>query len=668
MATPILNISELAGNQAQPYLTVNEALRALEASVNDVLQVDSEITLTDEQFRSYGVFSVGGAYDLTVPDDIKRVFIVIAEASDSVVVKTGSDSVVVPPSGAMLISADGSGGLVAVSDASDTLQVTSDGDVEIPNGYNFTVLSGRIEAGDPGNETGAIAFNGGSYQTGLRVSDIGTGNDAQFILHRHSTTLPSLIVGTRSNSDTASHANVTNGQQLLNIWGAGWAGTDYKPFAGIEFLADTGGTISDTSSPGRIRLRTAQDGSTALTNALVIDRNQGVTIPNGQLIVNNGAPTGASASANADDFVIDNSSGVSGATILTTNSGNARLNFGSPSENSRATLYFGGGSSLLLFGTLEAAGNVAIRSGNNADAITIDNNQDVTVPNGNLVVGDESSPDVTDGGLCLQQGGNDGNILTLKSTDVSQPVTNVAESDTYAQFLKFDSSNGGLNIDALSQDNGPALVCRAYVATERAGATGSGAYNFDSYRSDGGTGATSLTNAGNLLSVKNAGATKVLIKGNGDLYTQGGISFDDGTNTLSEYEVGGFTPEFVGVTTPGSFTYTEQTGIYVRLGDTVFVSIGCRTSSIDSAPSGDIRIDGLPFTVASNAKVFSQGAIAHRQDDMASGDRVACAAYQSTTQIGLTKIDSAGNTSNITDADLGASPEVRIQFFYNISV
>ena len=68
----------------------------------------------------------------------------------------------------------------------------------------------RIEAGDPGLETSGVTINGNLFATKLRANDIGGTAPAQLMLHRHSTTLFSALVGARANSDTSTHAAVTN--------------------------------------------------------------------------------------------------------------------------------------------------------------------------------------------------------------------------------------------------------------------------------------------------------------------------------------------------------------------------------------------------------------------------------------------------------------------------
>jgi len=53
-------------------------------------------------------------------------------------------------------------------------------------------------------------------------------------------------------------------------------------------------------------------------------------------------------------------------------------------------------------------------------------------------------------GITVNQGSNDDEIFSLKSSDVDQPATTVTESDTYGFFKKIAGANGGLQIWGLS--------------------------------------------------------------------------------------------------------------------------------------------------------------------------------------------------------------------------
>lgn len=81
----------------------------------------------------------------------------------------------------------------------------------------------------------------------------------------------------------------------------------------------------------------------------------------------------------------------------------------------------------------------------------------------------------------------------------------------------------------------------------------------------------------------------------------GGISFDSGTNVLTEYEEGSWTPVLIGLTTTGTNTYSSQTGNYVRIGSTCLIELKIQLDGTAGAldSTGNLQISGLPFTGAS---------------------------------------------------------------------
>lgn len=153
-------------------------------------------------------------------------------------------------------------------DASDI--VTLSGDQTITGDKIF---SGSTIFGDPGTESTGIDINGTTYDSVAKVSDIGGSDAAQFILHRHSTTLEPLIIGARSNSNTSSHTAITAGQSCFSLFAAGWTGSHYDLFGQWTIGADTSGTISSTSSPGRYNLKITPDGSNTPVDVFSIGNN-----------------------------------------------------------------------------------------------------------------------------------------------------------------------------------------------------------------------------------------------------------------------------------------------------------------------------------------------------------------------------------------------------------
>lgn len=153
----------------------------------------------------------------------------------------------------------------------DSANITGVNDLTVGN--NLTVsgyITEPISIGDPGFESGGVNVNGVTYNAALKVNDIGGSQPAQYVIHKHSTTLQALILGTRSNSNTSTHGTVTNSMDLFSTIAAGWTGSHYDLFAGIYYRVDASGTISATSSPGTIDFRTTPDGGNAPQSAMTI--------------------------------------------------------------------------------------------------------------------------------------------------------------------------------------------------------------------------------------------------------------------------------------------------------------------------------------------------------------------------------------------------------------
>ena len=135
-------------------------------------------------------------------------------------------------------------------------------------------LPGKIEIGDYGFEVNGVNINGTIYDVGLHVNDIGGNRPAQIMLHRHSTTWESIILGARSNTDDNTHAAVTADMDLLTIYGAGHTGNHYDIFGAIRIRSDDSGTISPSSSPGQITFEVTPNGLNFPLPAVTIRNNK----------------------------------------------------------------------------------------------------------------------------------------------------------------------------------------------------------------------------------------------------------------------------------------------------------------------------------------------------------------------------------------------------------
>ena len=71
-------------------------------------------------------------------------------------------------------------------------------------------------------------------------------------------------------------------------------------------------------------------------------------------------------------------------------------------------------------------------------------------------------------------------------------------------------------------------------------------------------------------------------------------SISSSSELLADYEEGTWTPTISGSTTAGSFTY-DRSGFYSKIGNLVYVNGYINVSTVVQAPTGNLRITGLPY-------------------------------------------------------------------------
>jgi len=164
-----------------------------------------------------------------------------------------------------------------------------------------------------------------------------------------------------------------------------------------------------------------------------------------------------------------------------------------------------------------------------------------------ISTGNEDSPDCSGGGICLNQNAEDTDILTFKSSDVAHGMTNIAETDTYGTFAKGSPAAGALRLTGLA-DSALAIgiALRGYGGTtdNTTGSAAIGAITLEGAYANG-TGVQAVGNTDNVFVVRNRNSSELMLKGNGDLYTQtgtGGPYDDENDLALAEaakYEMAG---------------------------------------------------------------------------------------------------------------------------------
>ena len=145
-------------------------------------------------------------------------------------------------------------------------------------------------------------------------------------------------------------------------------------------------------------------------------------------------------------------------------------------------------------------------------------------------------------GLTINQGANDNEIVTLKSSDVAHGLTAMSETDSFGRASKYHATNGGLSISGLSGAN-VGLNLRGLTATT------------DTTKSTSGVAAIMLTaganNAAlaansNLVAIENYGSRVWIADADGDTWQNGTLSVAGTGDSYIMGELG------IGTTSPGT--------------------------------------------------------------------------------------------------------------------
>jgi hypothetical protein len=151
-----------------------------------------------------------------------------------------------------------------------------------------------------------------------------------------------------------------------------------------------------------------------------------------------------------------------------------------------------------------------------------------------ISTGGETAPDVSDGGICLDQGSDDTNIMTFKSSDVSHGFTGQVEADTYGRFRKHSANGGGLQILGLADDDPGVVIFGVADAGSGTVASNTNAYiQIDARKTTGGS--VGGISSEMLCAFQNDGVCKVIVRGDGTVHAD--LSTGSGSiGTFDEYE------------------------------------------------------------------------------------------------------------------------------------
>lgn len=120
-----------------------------------------------------------------------------------------------------------------------------------------------------GSDEFDMTVGGVTKDHAFTIHNQGGSNAYDVVFHRHSASSGPFLAGTRSRGSEASETVVQDGDNLLDIFGLGFDGTDYEFAAGIRFEVD--GAPGDDDMPGRIILSTTPSGSGTLADIMMLN-------------------------------------------------------------------------------------------------------------------------------------------------------------------------------------------------------------------------------------------------------------------------------------------------------------------------------------------------------------------------------------------------------------
>lgn len=141
---------------------------------------------------------------------------------------------------------------------------------------------------------------------------------------------------------------------------------------------------------------------------------------------------------------------------------------------------------------------------------------------GSLMIGDKANAKQTIG-LTLNMAGNDDEIISLKSSDVTHLMTSRTEADTYGFFGKWANTNGGIFVHGFSAaTTGFGLYASHTTDTNTRSTAANGAINLSGSLHNGSGNITTCAADRNLLVVQNLSTTRFILDSDGDSHQDAG--------------------------------------------------------------------------------------------------------------------------------------------------
>jgi hypothetical protein len=210
------------------------------------------------------------------------------------------------------------------------------------------------------------------------------------------------------------------------------------------------------------------------------------------------ADSSASVNGDGDELVIEHS-GNAGLSILTGTSNVGGIFFGDSGDND--------------------IGGILYNHANNDLTITAEAAEAMRFDGKVISTGGETAADVSGGGICLNQGVADDQILSFKNSDIAHGMTGVKETDTYGTWEQQNGTNGGLRTIGLTADKIAQGIFGYYTNSDEAESTGAeGAVAVEAHKKSG-AGTAGPGGDDNLFIVRALANTQFIVKGDGELFS-----------------------------------------------------------------------------------------------------------------------------------------------------